>query len=133
MVLGITMENERYDRGLAALRRANEEGMDELIRSTDAIAPDLARYVIEFAYGDIYSRPGLLPKQRELCIVATLTALGNRERQLRDHIKAALNSGCTPRELTETILMMAVYAGFPAAINGMQIAREVLLRESSSD
>jgi 4-carboxymuconolactone decarboxylase len=65
--------------------------------------------------------------------VATLTALGNRERQLRDHIQAALNSGCTPQELTETILMMAVYAGFPAAINGMQIAREVLLHESSQD
>ena len=133
MVFGMIMENERYDRGLAALRRANEEGMDELIRSIDTIAPDLARYVIEFAYGDIYTRPGLLPKQRELCIVATLTALGNRERQLRDHIQAALNSGCTPEELTETILMMAVYAGFPAAINGMQIAREVLLHESSQD
>jgi 4-carboxymuconolactone decarboxylase len=86
------MEKERYERGIAALRKANEEGLDELIKSTK-IAPDLARYVIEFAYGDIYTRPGLLPKQRELCIVATLTALGNRERQLRDHIQAALNSG----------------------------------------
>ncbi|MEI7827634.1 MAG: carboxymuconolactone decarboxylase family protein, partial [Euryarchaeota archaeon] len=74
-----------------------------------------------------------LAKQRELCIVASLTALGNMEHQLRDHIQAALNSGCTPQELTETILMMAVYAGFPAAINGMQIAREVLLRELPSD
>lgn len=129
----MAMENERFERGVAALRKANEEGLDDLIRSMDTIAPDLARYVIEFAYGDIYTRPGLLPKQRELCIVASLTALGNRERQLRDHVKAALNSGCTPRELTETILMMAVYAGFPTAINGMQIAREVLLRESSSD
>ncbi len=129
----MTMENERFERGIAALRKTNEKGLDELIRSMDAIAPDLARYVIEFAYGDIYTRPGLHPKQRELCIVASLTALGNRERQLRDHIQAALNSGCTPQELTETILMIAVYAGFPAAINGMQIAREVLLSELSSD
>jgi 4-carboxymuconolactone decarboxylase len=126
------MEKERYERGIAALRKANEEGLNELIKSTK-IAPDLARYVIEFAYGDIYTRPGLLLKQRELCIVAALTALGSRERQLRDHIQAALNTGGTPQELIETILMMAVYAGFPAAINGMLIAHEVLLQQSSND
>lgn len=123
------MENERYRRGIEALRRVNEEGITNLIESMDAVAPDLARYVIEFAYGDIYTRPGLHTKQRELCIVAALTALGNREDQLRDHIQAALNIGCTQQELVETILMMAVYAGFPVAIKGMQIAREMLVRE----
>jgi 4-carboxymuconolactone decarboxylase len=123
------MENERYKRGIEALRSVNEEGITNLIRSMDAVAPDLARYVIEFAYGDIYTRPGLPAKQRELCIVAALTALGNREDQLRDHIRAALNIGCTRQELVETILMMAVYAGFPVAIKGMQIARDILPRE----
>lgn len=127
------MENERFERGLAALRKANEKGLDDLIRNMDAIAPDLARFVIEFAYGDVYTRPGLLPDQRELCIVAALTALGNRERQLRDHIQAALNSGCTPQEVIEVILMMAVYAGFPAAINGMEVMRELLPPKPSSD
>jgi 4-carboxymuconolactone decarboxylase len=127
------MEDERYRRGIAALRRANEEGMKELIRSTKAVAPDLARYVIEFAYGDIYIRPGLLPKQRELCVVAALTALGSRERQLRDHIQAALNTGGTREELIETILMMAVYAGFPVAINAMQIASEVFRHQGSKN
>ena len=120
------METERYDRGIKALRQANQEGLEGLVQRTKTIAPDLARYVIEFAYGDIYTRPGLSPKRRELCIVAALTALGNRERQLRDHVQAALNSGCTPQELVEVILMMAVYAGFPAAINGMEIARAVI-------
>jgi len=123
------MVNQRYKRGIEALRRVNEEGITNLIQSMDAVAPDLARYVIEFAYGDIYTRPGLHTKQRELCIVAALTALGNREDQLRDHIQAALNIGCTRQELVETILMMAVYAGFPVAIKGMQIARDMLLRE----
>ncbi len=127
------MENERFERGLAALRKANKKGLDDLVRSMDAVAPDLARFVIEFAYGDVYTRPGLLPDQRELCIVAALTALGNRERQLRDHIQAALNSGCTPQEVTEVILMMAVYAGFPAAINGMEVMRELLPPKPSSD
>jgi 4-carboxymuconolactone decarboxylase len=129
----MAMENERFERGLAALRKANKKGLDDLVRSMDAVAPDLARFVIEFAYGDVYTRPGLLPDQRELCIVAALTALGNRERQLRDHIQAALNSGCTPQEVTEVILMMAVYAGFPAAINGMEVMRELLPPKPSSD
>ena len=129
----MAMENERFERGLAALRKANKKGLDDLVRSMDAVAPDLARFVIEFAYGDVYTRPGLLPDQRELCIVAALTALGNRERQLRDHIQAALNSGCTPKEVTEVILMMAVYAGFPAAINGMEVMRELLPPKPSSD
>lgn len=127
------MENERFQRGFAALQKANEKGLNELIRSMDAVAPELARFVIEFAYGDIYTRPGLRPNQRELCIVAALTALGNRERQLRDHIEAALNSGCTRQEVTEAILMMAVYAGFPAAISGMEILRELLYPERPSD
>ena len=119
------MENQRYNRGIEALRKVNEKGITNLIQSMDAVAPDLARYVIEFAYGDIYTRPGLQTKQRELCIVAALTALGNRDDQLRDHIEAALNTGCAQQELVETILMMAVYAGFPVAIRGMQIARAV--------
>jgi len=123
------MENQRYKRGIEALRRVNEEGIADLIRSLDPVAPDLARYVIEFAYGDVYTRPGLQSQQRELCIVAALTALGNRDDQLRDHIQAALNVGCTRQELVETILMMAVYAGFPVAIKGMQIARDMLVHE----
>jgi len=129
MRVKISLEDQRYKRGIEALRKVNEEGITNLIQSMDAVAPDLARYVIEFAYGDVYIRPGLRAKQRELCIVAALTALGNREDQLRDHIQAALNIGCTRQELVETILMMAVYAGFPAAINAMQIARERLLHE----
>jgi len=122
------MENQRYKRGIEALRRVNEEGIADLIRSLDPVAPDLVRYVIEFAYGDVYTRPGLQSRQRELCIIAALTALGSRDDQLRDHIHAALNVGCTRQELVETILMMAVYAGFPVAIKAMQIARDTLVQ-----
>jgi 4-carboxymuconolactone decarboxylase len=129
----MAMKNERFERGLAALRKVNEKGLDDLTQSMRSVAPDLVRYVIEFAYGDVYTRPGLLPKQRELCIIAALTALGNRERQLREHIQSALNSGCTPQEVTETILTMTVYAGFPAAINGIEIARELIFPEPQLD
>ncbi|MGZ4862859.1 MAG: carboxymuconolactone decarboxylase family protein [Halobacteriota archaeon] len=120
------MENERYRRGAATLSTVNAEGMDDLVRSLEPIAPDLARYVIEFAYGDVYTRAGLNPRQRELCIIAALTALGSRERQLHDHLEAARNVGCTTEEIVETILMMTVYAGFPAAINAMLAAKRAL-------
>ena len=87
--------------------------------------PDLGRYAAEFAFGDIFSRPGLDLKTREMISVAALTALGTAGPQLRAHIAAALRVGCTQQEIVEIIIQMAVYAGFPAALNGMQAAREV--------
>jgi len=108
------------------LRDINPEGMNTLVRNLEPIAPDLARFVVEFAYGDVYTREGLSPQQRELCIIAALTAVGDCKPQLHDHIEAACNVGCTAREIIETILMMAVYAGFPAAINAMDTAKRAL-------
>ena len=89
------------------------------------VAPDLARYVIEFPFGDVYSRPGLDLKSREIATVAALTALGNAAPQLKVHIHGALNVGCSREEIVEIIIQMAVYAGFPAALNGIFAAREV--------
>ncbi len=92
-----------------------------------AIAPDLAKYTIEFPFGDIYQRPGLDLKSREIAIVAALTALGSCLPQLNVHIHGALNVGCQPEEIVEVIIQMAVYAGFPAALNAMFVAKEVFL------
>jgi 4-carboxymuconolactone decarboxylase len=85
----------------------------------------LARYIIEFAFGDVFSRPGLDLKSREIATVAALTALGTATPQLKVHINAALNVGCTRQEVIEIIIQMAVYAGFPAALNGMFAAKGV--------
>lgn len=76
------------------------------------------------SYGDLYARPGLDLKSREIATVAALTALGNARPQLKIHIAAALNVGCTRTEILETIMQMAVYAGFPTALNGLFAARE---------
>ena len=73
------------------------------------------------------SRPGLDLKTRELITVAALTALGNCQPQLRVHINGALNVGCTKEQIVETIIQMAVYAGFPSSLNGMALVKEVLL------
>ena len=117
--------NDRYARGLRTLEQVSGASGDGVIQSLQDIAPDLARFIIEFSYGDIISRPGLDNRSREIASVALLTALGTAQPQLKVHLSAALNVGATQRELAEAIMQMAVYAGFPAALNGMAAAREV--------
>jgi 4-carboxymuconolactone decarboxylase len=87
--------------------------------------PDFARYLVEYPFGDIYARPGLALREREIAAVASLCTLGNAAPQLRLHVEAALHVGCTPAEIVEIIMQMSVYAGFPAALNGLAIVREV--------
>ena len=118
-------KQDRYQRGLAKLREIDGEAGERVLAGLDDIAPDFARYLIEFPFGDIYSRPGLDLKSREIAVVAALTALGNAAPQLKVHIQGALNVGVTRVEVVETIMQMAVYAGFPASLNGLAAAREV--------
>lgn len=115
----------RYERGLAKLREIDGEAGERVLESLDGIAPDFARYLIEFPFGDIYSRPSLDLKSREIAVVAALTALGNSAPQLKVHIQGAINVGVSGAEVVETIMQMAVYAGFPAALNGLSVAKEV--------
>lgn len=119
----------RYERGLAKLQEIDGGAGEKVVESLADIAPDFARYLIEFPFGDIYSRPGLDLRSREIAVVAALTAMGNAAPQLKVHIQAALNVGVTREEVTETIMQMAVYAGFPAALNGLAAAREVFTQE----
>jgi 4-carboxymuconolactone decarboxylase len=119
------MSKQRFERGWEKLRQIDEEAGDRLIETLKDVAPDLARYVVEFAFGDVISRPGLDLKSREIATVAALTALGNAPAQLKTHINAALNVGCKREELVEILIQMAVYAGFPAALNAMSVAKEV--------
>ncbi len=116
---------DRYQQGLAKLREIDGEAGQRVIDSLAGIAPDFARYLIEFPFGDIYSRPGLDLRSREIAVVAALTAMGNAAPQLKVHLQAALNVGVTREEIVEVIMQMAVYAGFPAALNGLAAAREV--------
>jgi 4-carboxymuconolactone decarboxylase len=115
----------RYEQGLAKLREIDGEAGIRVVESLRDIAPDFARYLIEFPFGDIYSRPGLDLKSREIAVVAALTALGNARPQLEVHIQGALNVGVTRSEIVEVIMQMAVYAGFPAALNGLAAAKAV--------
>ena len=122
----------RYERGWQKLKEIDGEAGERVIDSLKDIAPDFARYLIEFPFGDIYSRPGLDLKSREIAVVAALTALGNATPQLKVHIHGALNVGCTRQEVVEVIMQMAVYAGFPAALNGLFAAKEIFKERDAS-
>ena len=118
-------QSERFQRGWQRLREVDGEVGERVVAALADIAPDFATYLVEFPFGDIYSRPGLDLKAREMAVVAALTSLGNAAPQLKVHIHGALNVGCSRREVVEVIMQMAVYAGFPAALNGLFAAKEV--------
>lgn len=122
---GQIMESERFITGQKMLQQVDGKGGEAVVESLKDIAPDFARYLLEFPFGDIYARPGLDLRSREIATVAALTAMGNAAPQLKVHIGAALHVGLTQDEIVEVIMQMAVYAGFPAALNGLFAAKEV--------
>jgi 4-carboxymuconolactone decarboxylase len=121
----VAAKSERLARGERKLAEIDGEAGEKVVAALADIAPDFARYLIEFPFGDIYCRDGLDLKSREIATVAALTAMGNATPQLKVHIEAGLNVGLTEAEIVETIMQMAVYAGFPAALNGLFAAKEV--------
>ena len=102
----------RYDRGLAKLIEIYGDKGADLIASLQDIAPDLGRYVVEFAFGDIHCRPDLDPRSREIATVAALTAMGTAPTQLRAHIHAALNVGCSEKRLSRFLYRWPCMRGF---------------------
>lgn len=115
----------RLQRGQQKLVEIDGHAGEAVVDSLKDIAPDFATYLLEFPFGDIYSRPGLGLREREIATVAALTAMGNARPQLEVHIQAGLNVGLSQDEIVETIMQMAVYAGFPAALNGLAAAKAV--------
>ncbi|TIQ28755.1 MAG: carboxymuconolactone decarboxylase family protein [Mesorhizobium sp.] len=112
---------QRYRRGLEVLSAVDGEGH---LRPLETISPDLARWSIEFAFGEALSREGLEPKARSLAIISMLAATGNRNEALDFHLKAALRQGVSPAEIAEALMQLSVYAGFPAALNAFGLARQ---------
>lgn len=122
----MTTLNERYDIGLKNLKIIDKEAGEKVADSLIDFSPDLVKYIIEYAFGDVYSRAELALKSKELTVVAALTAMGNAAPQLKVHIHGALNVGCNIAEIQEVILQMSGYSGFPSAINGMLALKDVV-------
>ena len=118
--------SDRFNAGWEKLREIDGEAGEKVINSLKDISPDLGKFIIEYAFGDIYTREGLDLKSKEIAVVAALTAMGTAQPQLKVHINGALNTGSNINELKEVILQMSVYSGFPSSINAMNILKEVL-------
>jgi 4-carboxymuconolactone decarboxylase len=120
-----TQQSDRYRRGWERLMEVDAEGGERVIESLRDIAPDLGRYVVEFAYGEIYQRPVLDLRQRQLVTISALTTLGGAEPQLEVHVNAGLNVGLTAGEVVEAILHCIPYTGFPRVLNAVLVAKRV--------
>lgn len=113
--------NERLEKGIK--RQFEVDGKDRS-KTVDEL-DDIGRYIAEFAFGDIYSREGLTLREREIVTISMLTAKGGCEPQLASHIKAGLHVGLTGKEIREIIIQACVYAGFPAAINAINVLKSI--------
>lgn len=116
---------DRYGRGLDMLRTVDGEHGVEVVESLNDVAPDLGRYIVEFTFGDVYTRPGLDLPQRQLVTLGGLIAFGDTAPQQRVHVGAALNVGLSPRQVIETVIQTVPLVGFPRALNAVGVVREV--------
>jgi 4-carboxymuconolactone decarboxylase len=119
-------QSDRYNQGWEKLKEIDGEAGEKVVNGLKDISPDLGKFIIEYAFGDIYTREGLDLKLKEIGVVAALTAMGTAQPQLKVHINGALNTGSSINELKEVILQMSVYSGFPSSINAMNALKEVL-------
>ncbi|MGW7413391.1 carboxymuconolactone decarboxylase family protein [Streptomyces sp. NPDC054863] len=123
---------DRYTRGEESLRKVDGERGIEVIESLKDVAPDLGRYIVEFVFGDVYTRPGLDLRQRQLVTLGALIALGDTAPQQGVHVNAALNVGLSPRQVIETVIQTVPYAGFPRALNAVGVVRKVFAEHGIS-
>lgn len=119
------MKQTRFERGMELLDRIDGGGGETVIRSLEGVAPDLGRYIAEFAFGDVYARPGLSLEEREMVTLASLLTAGGCEPQLEVHLNAALNVGLSPEKIVETLLQCVPYTGFPRVLNAVFAAKRV--------
>lgn len=119
------MENTRFTQGMEQLKAIDGKGGENVIRSLEDIAPDLGKFIVEFAFGDIYTREGLTTKEREMITLSSLLTAGGCEPQLEVHINGALNVGISPEKMIETFLQCIPYTGFPKVLNAVYAAKKV--------
>lgn len=121
------MENTRFMQGMEQLKAIDGKGGENVIRSLEDIAPDLGKFIVEFAFGDIYTRKGLTAAERELITLSSLLTAGGCEPQLEVHINGALNVGITPGRIIETFLQCIPYTGFPKVLNAVFVAKKTFM------
>ena len=117
----------RYEIGNELLTRIDGANGEKVIKSLADIAPDIGRFIIEFAFGDISSRRNLTLQEREMITITSLLTSGGCEPQLTVHINGALNVGVTPERIVETFIQCIPYVGFPRVLNAIFVAKHVFI------
>lgn len=119
------MEKTRFEIGKENLKKIDGIGGEAVIQLLESISPDLGKYIIEFAFGDIYDRGGLTLQEREIITLASLLTAGGCESQLEVHISAALQVGLSQEKIVETFLQCIPYTGFPKVLNAIFVAKKL--------
>lgn len=119
------MKRTRFQSGLEQLKEIDGMVGEKVIQSLKDVAPDLGKYIIEFAFGDIYNRKGLTLQEREMITITSLLTVGGCEPQLEVHINASLNVGVSPEKIIEAFIQCIPYVGFPRVLNATFVAKKV--------
>lgn len=119
------MSNTRFELGAEKLKEIDGIGGENVIQSLQDIAPDVGKYIIEFAFGDVYTRPELNIQEREMITITSLLTTGDCEPQLEVHINGSLNVGLSPEKIIETFIQCIPYTGFPKVLNAIYTAKKI--------
>lgn len=117
--------DDRKARGLETLKAYHGARGEEVVAKLAGVSPDFADQLVSYAFGDVYSRPGLDARSRQIATIAALAAMGNAEPQLKWHVRGGLRLGLSREEILEILIQMAIYGGFPAAVRALTAAGEV--------
>lgn len=119
------MYDKRLEQGMKNLKAIDGEAGERVIQTLEGIAPDVGRYILEFAFGDIYEKDTLSFREREIITITSLLTQGDTKNQLIVHINGSLNVGITKEEIIEVLTHCIPYVGFPKVLNAIMIAKEV--------
>ena len=119
------MSNTRFELGAEKLKEIDGIGGENVIQSLQDIAPDVGKYILEFAFGDVYTRPELSMQEREMITITSLLTTGGCEPQLEVHINGSLNVGLSPEKIIETFIQCIPYTGFPKVLNAIYTAKKI--------
>lgn len=121
------MKQTRFELGMEKLKEVDGGDGEGVVKSLERIAPDLGRYIVEFAFGDVYSRGELSMQEREMVTITSLLTAGGSEPQLEVHINGALNVGLSPDKIVETFIQCIPYTGFPRVLNAVFAAKRIFI------
>ena len=124
------MGNDAHERGMKVRREVlGDEHVDAAVERTSEFTADFQDLITRYAWGEIWTRPGLDRRTRSAITLTALIALGRFE-ELRMHLRAALRNGLEEDEIKEVLLQSAIYCGVPAANSAFKVAQDVLAEES---